>query len=431
MIYSRTMLDISFIRDNQEAVKTACRHKQLDENVVDELLAIDRDRRQLIAQVDELRQQMNANSQQVKQQVQAGQKPDPDLIATGKKIKSQLKELEPKLKELETSFQKLMYHIPNPPAHDVPVGKDESGNQVVRQEGKLPKFDFTPQSHQTLMENLDLLDTKSAVKIGGFRAYFLKNEALLLEQAVLNYALTKMVKAGFTPMSAPVLVKPETMWGTGYFPWGQEDHYRTQDDQYLAGTAEVALTAYHSGQTLAEKDLPIKMVGLSPCFRREVGSYGKDTQGVIRVHQFNKVEQVVYTVADEEVTSDWHQKMLGLSEELLKDLELPYQVLLMCTGDMGAGQRKKYDIETWFPAQNKYRETHSASYFNDFQARRLNIRYQAKDGSLKYVYTLNNTMAASPRLLAAIVENYQQVDGSIKIPTVLQSYLGKKVIKSL
>jgi seryl-tRNA synthetase len=196
----------------------------------------------------------------------------------------------------------------------------------------------------------------------------------------------------------------------------------------LAGTSEVALTAFHLDQTLSEKDLPIKMCGLSPCFRREVGSYGKDTQGIIRVHQFNKVEQVVYTVADEDVTREWHQRMLGLSERLLQELELPYQVLLMCTGDMGAGQRKKFDLETWFPAQEKYRETHSASYFNDFQSRRLNIKYQAKDGSTKYVYTLNNTMAASPRLLAAIVENYQQDDGSIKVPTVLQPILGKDVI---
>jgi seryl-tRNA synthetase len=278
------------------------------------------------------------------------------------------------------------------------------------------------------MESLDLLDTKRATAIGGFRSYFLKNDAVLLEQALLNFALQMMAKKGFSPMTAPVLVNTDAMWGTGYFPWGQEDHYKTQDEQILAGTSEVALTAYRQGETLAEKDLPIKMVGISPCFRREVGSYGKDTQGVIRVHQFNKVEQVVYTVADEEVTREWHQNMVSYSEELLQALELPYHVLLMCTGDMGAGQRKKYDIETWFPSQSTYRETHSASYFNDFQARRLNIRYQAKDGSLKYVYTLNNTVAASPRLLAAVIENYQQEDGSIAVPKVLQPFVGKEVI---
>jgi len=314
------------------------------------------------------------------------------------------------------------------PAEDVPVGQDESGNKVARTEGKLPKFDFEPKPHHELMEALEMLDTERGVKIAGFRGYFLKNDGLMLERALMDYALDLMVKYGFTPMNAPVLVNEETLVGTGYFPWGKDDHYVTQDGTYLTGTSEVALTAYYAGETLAEKDLPIKIAGISPCFRREVGSYGKDTQGVIRVHQFNKVEQVVYTVADEEETRRWHEQMLGYSEELLQGLGLPYQVMLMCTGDMGAGQRKKYDLETWFPAQGKYRETHSASYFNDFQSRRLNIRYQAQDGSLKYVYTLNNTVAASPRLLAAIVENYQQPDGTIIVPEVLQEYLGKEKI---
>ena len=351
-----------------------------------------------------------------------------ELVAKGKKIKDQLKQLEPQLRELEENFTQLMLAIPNPPADDVPVGADESGNQVARTEGQLPKFDFEPKQHHELMESLDMLDTERGVKIAGFRGYFLKNDGLLLERALMDYALDLMVKHGFTPMNAPVLVNQEMLVGTGYFPWGKEDHYVTQDGTYLTGTSEVALTAYHAGETLAEKDLPIKLTGISPCFRREVGSYGKDTQGVIRVHQFNKVEQVVYTVADEAETRKWHDQMLGFSEELLQGLGLPYQVLLMCTGDMGAGQRKKYDVETWFPAQDKYRETHSASYFNDFQSRRLNIRYQAQDGSLKYVYTLNNTVAASPRLVAAIVENYQQADGSIAVPEVLQKYLGKEKI---
>lgn len=269
------------------------------------------------------------------------------------------------------------------------------------------------------MTKLDWLDTERAVKIGGFRSYFLKGGGLRLEQKLLTLALNRLSEAGFTPMSVPVLVNEASLWGTGYFPWGKEDHYQTQDNQFLTGTAEVALTAYRQGEMLTEKDLPLQICGISPCFRREVGSYGKDTQGIVRVHQFNKVEQVVYTVADEAETRVWHEKMVGLAEQLLQDLELPYQVLLMCTGDMGAGQRKKYDIETWFPSQNTYRETHSASYFNDFQARRLNIRYQTSGGETKFVYTLNNTMAASPRLLAAIIENYQQADGTVKIPKVL------------
>lgn len=422
------MLDIQYIRDNAKTVQTACKNKQLDESLVEQLLAVDESRRELQVQVDELRQKSNQHADQIKRSVHEGNKPTPDQIATGKEIKSQIQEVEPNLKKAEDEFQKLMLQIPNVPAEDVPIGADESGNVIHKTVGEKPTFDFEPKQHHELMENLDMLDTSRAVKIGGFRSYFLKNDALLLEQAVLTYALQLLTNAGFTPMSAPILVNEEAMWGTGYFPWGNEDHYKTQDGQILAGTAEVALTAYRMGETLTEKDLPIKMCGLSPCFRREVGTYGKDTKGVIRVHQFNKVEQVVYTVADETETRKWHEKMTEFSERMLQDLELPYQVLLMCTGDMGAGQRKKYDIETWFPGQQKYRETHSASYFNDFQARRLDMKYQAKDGTTKYVYTLNNTMAATPRLLAAIIENYQQVDGSIQIPKVLVPFMGKETI---
>lgn len=423
------MLDIGYIRENTTTVKEAAKNKQLDTEVVDRVLAADETRRELIAKVQELRQQSNANAEAVKKAVAEGGKPSAEALEKGKKVKAQLKELEPQLKAAEDAFALAMLSVPNVPAEDVPVGKDETGNAVVRKEGSLPKFAFEPKPHQELMEALGMLETKRAVKIAGFRGYFLKNDGLLLEKALLDYALGLMMEHGFTPMSAPVLVNREALQGTGYFPWGEEDHYVTQDGSILAGTAEVALTAYNMDEVLAEKDLPVKMVGISPCFRREVGSYGKDTQGIVRVHQFNKVEQVVYTVADETVTREWHETMLGYSEELLKGLGLPYQVLLMCTGDMGAGQRKKYDLETWFPAQNVYRETHSASYFNDFQARRLNIRYQAKDGSLKHVYTLNNTVAASPRLLAAIVENYQQADGSIAVPKVLQKYLGKTEIR--
>lgn len=418
------MLDIAYIRNNPEIVRNACSQKQLDPTVVDELLQIDEKRRETQGAVDEIRRQINDNADAIKALVQAGKKPTSDLVNKGKKIKEQLKQSEPALKELEEEYQKLMYQIPNVPAKDVPVGEDESGNQVVRQVGQLPKFDFEPKPHHELMENLGMLDTKQAVKIGGFRSYFLKGAGVLLEQAILNYAMRKMIAAGFTPLSAPVLVNEEAMWGTGYFPWGQEDHYKTQDNQFLAGTSEVALTAFYQGQALNAKDLPIKMVGISPCFRREIGSHGKDTQGIIRVHQFNKIEQVVYTVASERETREWHEKMTGFAEELLQDLGLSYQVLLMCTGDMGAGQRKKYDIETWFPSQKKYRETHSASYFNDFQSRRLNIKYKSQDGTQKYVYTLNNTMAATPRLLAAVVENYQQKDGSIVVPEVLREFVG-------
>jgi len=422
------MLDINYIRENADTVTKACKNKQLDSSIVDQLLAVDKKRRELQVKVDALKKQSNDHVKTIKEAVHAGGIPTPEQISKGKEIKAEIQAVEPEQKIVQEEFEKLMYQIPNVPADDVPVGTNEDGNIVDRVVGDVTKFDFKAKQHHELMEDLDILDTKRAVKIGGFRSYFLKGDGLLLEQAVLAYALNLLNTAGFTPMSAPILVNEEVMWGTGYLPWGKEDHYYTQDGDILAGTSEVALTAYHMGETLTEKDLPIKMCGLSPCFRREVGTHGKDTQGIVRVHQFNKVEQVVYTIADEQETRAWHKKMTGFSEQLLKDLGLPYQVLLMCTGDMGAGQRKKYDIETWFPGQNKYRETHSASYFNDFQARRLNIKYQASDGTTKYVYTLNNTMAATPRLLAAIIENYQQIDGTIKVPKVLVPYMGKETI---
>lgn len=417
------MLDIQFIRENPDQVRTAAQNKQLNPEIVNRVLAVDEKRRQLIQQVDVLRHQINTHADQVKTKVQAGQKPTSDQIETGRKLKEKLKNIEPELKQTEAVFTDLMLQVPNVPAADVPIGADETGNEVIKTVGERTKFDFTPLPHHQLMEELDLVDTARAVNIGGFRSYFLKNEAVLLEQALLNFALEKMIAHGFTPMTAPVLVNKAALVGTGYFPWGEEDHYQTQDEQILAGTSEVALTSYRMNEVLTEKDLPLMMTAISPCFRREVGSHGKDTQGIIRVHQFNKVEQVVYTIADEEVTREWHEKITGISEELLQELGLPYQVLVMCTGDMGAGQRKKYDIETWFPAQNKYRETHSSSYFNDFQARRLNIRYQDKKGELKYVYTMNNTVAATPRLLAAVIENYQRADGSIAIPQALQKFL--------
>ncbi len=424
------MLDINYIREHEQVVRQAMLDKQLETQSLDELLSIDQKRRKMLQKVEEGRSKVNKNAAKIKTGLKNGSgRPDEKLVQLGKQLKEDLKKIEAKLKAIEEAFNEFNLQIPNVPAADVPVGKDETGNQVIRQVGEKIKFNFPAKTHEELMEALDLVDVKRAVKIGGFRSYILKNEAVLLEQALLNFALKILVEEGFTPMTVPVLVKKEAMTGTGYFPWGKQDHYYTQDEQILAGTSEVALTSFHSGEVLREKDLPVKMAGISPCFRREVGTYGKDTKGIIRVHQFNKIEQVVYTVADEEVTSQWHEKMVALSERLLQDLAIPYQVLLMCTGDMGAGQRKKYDIESWFPGQNKYRETHSASYFNDFQARRLNMKYRAIDGTTKFVYTLNNTMAASPRLLAAVIENYQKADGSIGIPKVLQPWMGKDLIK--
>jgi seryl-tRNA synthetase len=416
------MLDINYIKNNPEVVKDGARNKNLNPNIVDEVLRYDQQRRELLGKVEKIRAEKNEVDRKLK-----SERTD-DLIAQSKQFKEDLKDIEPDLKKVMDAYEELMLQVPNPPAHDVPVGKDESGNVVVKTHGEKRQFDFKPKEHFELAEALNLYDTKRAVRIAGTRAYFLKGELMLLERAILDYALEKMVKEGFMPMTVPWMVNKDAMTGTGYFPWGEEDHYRTQDGQSLIGTSEVSLTSYHKDELLNHKDLPIKLCGISPCYRREVGSYGKDTKGFFRLHQFTKVEMVVLMPADEEETRAMHDKMLGYAESLLQELGLPYQVLLMCTGDMGAGQRRKYDVETWFPGQNKYRETHSDSYFNDFQSRRLNMRYQDKDGTTKFVYTLNNTVAATPRLLAAILENYQEADGSITIPEVLRSRMPFKKI---
>lgn len=411
------MIDIKLLRLNPELFEKAVKDKQLTLDIA-HVLEIDAKQQELSKIVQTNREERNLLTSGVKG------KPTEEQIAKGKELRDRLEKEEAALRAVEEELQEWLYKIPNPPATDVPVGHDESGNVEVKKVGEIPQFSFTPKPHEDLAVGVDGVDFKRAVKIAGTRAYILKGDLVLLEQALLRFALDSMVAQGFTPMTVPWMVNPEAMWGTGYFPWGIEDHYTTQDGQALIGTSEVGLTAYYQDEILEEKDLPIKLVGISPCFRREVGSYGKDTKGFIRVHQFNKVEQVVLTIADEDETRTWHEKMLELSERLLQELGLAYHVLLMCTGDMGAGQRKKYDIETWFPSQDAYRETHSASYFNDFQARRLNMRYRDKAGNIKYVYTLNNTVAATPRLLAAVIENYQQEDGSIVIPEVLRKYMG-------
>lgn len=413
------MLDIQFIRDHPEKIKKAARDKQLNPKVVDEVLRLDNERRKLIVEVENLRSKRNQLSKELSKKRSA------KLQQEATEVKKQLKDIEPQLKKTDAAFNDLMLQVPNVPDPEVPVGPDESGNQVVRRWGTPPKFTFSPRDHIELGQMLDLVDIERGVKVGGFRSFFTKNELVLMEYGLLDYALRYMISQGFTPLTVPWLVNDEALYGTGFFPWGIEDHYVTQDGKKLIGTAEVSLTAYHAGEIFNEEDLPKKLVGISPCFRREVGSYGKDTRGIFRLHQFNKVEQVVLHAADKKESQHWHERMLGFAEDILRELELPYQVVLMCTGDMGAGQVKKFDLETWYPAQQKYRETHSDSYFYDFQARRLNIRYRSHQGDIKFVYTLNNTVTATPRVLGAILENYQRKDGSVIVPKILRPYVGK------
>jgi seryl-tRNA synthetase len=329
------------------------------------------------------------------------------------------------LAPLEQEFERLMLQVPNIPAPDVPEGLTEADNVEVRRWGEPPAFPFTPRDHVELGEGLDLIDLQRAARIAGTRTYYLKNEAVLLELAVLRFTLDHMIRKGFTPMLVPHLVRDEAMLGTAYFPGGEEQAYRVEKDELnLIGTSEVPLTAYHYDEILNEAELPKRYVGLSSCYRREAGTYGRDTRGIYRIHQFQKVEQVIICVADEQVSIDEHEGIVRNAEEVLQALQLPYRVVTVCGGDLGLPQVKKYDIETWMPSRQAYAETHSASRFYDFQARRLKLRYRDRQGKVQYAHTLNNTVIASPRILIPLLEVYQQGDGTVVVPAVLRPYMG-------
>lgn len=423
------MLDINYIKENPDKVKQGIKNKNLNPDVVDNLLAVDKKRRDLIGQVEQIRSQRNALNEKLKKERKQ------EIIEESVKYKIKLENLEPELKKLQESFDQLMLQIPNIPLDEVPVGKDESGNKVVKTWGEKPKFDFKPKDHIELGVSLNMLDLERGAKVAGFRGYYLKNDGVLLQMALMQYTLNKFIQKGYTPIIPPIINNRQAFINSGHLPWGNKETYRLAEDEtdpandyFLAGTAEVPLVSYYAGETLKEKDLPIKLVGISPCYRREIGNYGKDTKGFYRVHEFFKVEQVVLCKADINESIKIHEQMLEYSQEILKNLNLHHQVLLMCTGDMGEPQAKKYDIETWMPGREAFGETASDSIVTDFQARRANIRYQDKDG-LKFPHMLNNTAAPSTRLLIAIWENYQQKDGSIKVPSVLVPFVGKEVIK--
>jgi len=412
------MLDINFIKDNLDLCKTAAKNKNREVEW-GKLLSLDETRRKLIISVEDLRAQRNEISR----------KPIEQARVEGKQIKESLKGLEEELRRVEEELQILLLTVPNVPDKSAPVGKDSSGNVEVKKWGDMPVFDFTPKDHIALARINDLVDFERGAKVGGFRAYFLKNEAVLMEMGILWYTMRKLVTKGYIPLMAPSLVKEFTLFGNGQFPWGRDEVYHFEkDDVYLAGTAEVPVTAYYSDEILKEEDLPKKFVAFSPCFRREAGSYGKDTKGLYRLHQFNKVEQLIISTNDSGKSLTLLEELLANAEEILQDLKLPYRVISMCTGDMGEPQVKKYDIEAWMPSRNSYGETMSDSFMGDFQARRLKIRYRTKDGKTQFCHTLNNTAIASPRILIPIVENYQQKDGSIRVPKVLVPFVGKDVI---
>jgi seryl-tRNA synthetase len=421
------MLDIKFIRENKDIVLAGAKKKHIDFDV-EKLLTVDDKRRELMASIDKKRAEQNETSDKIIKISDPLEKSK--IVAEMKSLKDSLQKEEEELKGVMHDWQMLMISVPNVPDISVPDGVDDKDNKEIKTWGEIPKFDFTPKNHIDLMQDLGMLDLERGTKVSGFRGYFLKGDGARLEFALWQFTQDFFEKrGGFVPMIVPSLLKRELLLGTGYLPQGEEDLYKTQDGEYLSGTAEVATMGYFMDEILNKKDLPTKMLSFSSAFRREAGSHGKDTKGILRVHEFYKFEQVVLCEASHEQSVKYHEEIQKNTEELTEALGLPYHVVINCGGDLGLGQVKKYDIEVWLPSENTYRETGSASYFHDFQSRRLNIRYRDDDGKLKFVHSMNNT-ALSGRPLIMIIENYQQADGSIKIPEVLQPYMGGKEVIS-
>ncbi len=431
------MLDIKFIRENAEGLKKAIKDKNIDLDL-DKLLKIDEKRVIAIQYVEELKAEKNKLNELMKMAKDEAERKE--IIGQGTAVKEKLAIAEPEYDAIRKKFEELMVKAPIIPSADTPVGKDDSGNVEVYKRGEIPKFSFKPKTHIELAEDLDIVDFERGSKVAGYRGYYLKNEGALLAMALMMYALKKMVAKGYNPMIPPTLVKEFALFGSGYFK-GTEynsesdniyqiatrdkemDGQVSKEKKFLVGTAEPSLLAYFSNETMDEKDLPIKVCGFSQCYRSEIGDYGKDNKGLYRVHEFMKVEQVVVSKADIEESTAIQEEMVGISEELHSDLGLPYRKLQICTGDMPPGKYRAFDLEAWMPGLSRWGETGSASNFVDWQSRRLNIKYKDKNGKKQFAYLLNNTALPSVRPLIAILENYQQADGSVKIPEVLLPYM--------
>ena len=415
------MLDMQFIREHPDKVKQNNKIRKCAAPV-DDILKLDAERRGILTDIGEKRAELKAGSKK---------KPSPDEIKKLKSLGDSIKKLEEKLSPIESALHELLIQLPNITHESVPEGRDETGNQEIKTWGKKPEFGFPIKDHAELGAALDLIDTDRGAKVSGARFWYLKNDLVMLEFALIQYSAHFMRAKGFTPMLPPMLVREAAMFGTGFFPADKNEIYKVnadEDDLYLIGTAEVPLASYHSDETIDLANGPLKYFAFSSCFRREAGTYGKDTTGIIRGHQFDKVEMFVF--CREEDSWDMHEDMLAIAEEFWQSLKIPYHVLNMCSGDIGAPNAKKYDIEGWFPSQNQYRELASCSNDTDFQARRLNIKYK-HGGTLTYSHTLNNTVCALGRTMVAIMENYQQKDGSIEIPKVLRDYMaGQKKIQA-
>ena len=415
------MLDIQIIRNETERVKAAVARKKFAVDI-DELLSVDAQRRELAGQVDDLR----AERKEVASSIPRLEGEDKAAaIAQGRALRERITELEETQRQTESRFDELMLLVPGLPVDGIPDGSSDEDNVEVRRVGEVPTFDFEPQDHVTLCETLGLADFTRAAKFAGGRAYLLTGHGALLEYAVTRFAMDTLMVRGWSPMVVPLLVNERAMYGTGFFPHGLEDTYQLpNDDLYLVGTSEVSLVSIHRDEVLAAEQLPIRYAGMTTCFRREAGNYGRDTRGLYRVHQFQKVEQVSIIEASEAASEAEHYRLLDNSETILKALGIPYRVALACTQELGMGQARKHEIESWMPSRQAYCETHSCSTMHDFQARRSRIRYrpEAKAKPL-FTHTLNNTAIASPRFLIPLLELNQQADGSVVIPEVLRPYM--------
>ncbi len=418
------MLDIKFIRENKDIVALGAKKKHVAINI-DDLIKIDDTRRELLTSIEKKRAEQNGVSEKV---AKAGDAERQTLIESMKHLKVGLQEQEEKLKEVMKNWQTLMLQVPNVPDMSVPDGETDADNREAKTWGDKPKFSFEPKDHVELMTKLGMVDFERGSKVHGFRGYFLIGDGARLSFAIWQYAMKFYGDKKFTPVITPTIVRKVSLYGTGHLPGDVEDFYMTQDGDALAGTAEVPLMSFHSDETLELAQLPKRYLGFSPCYRREAGAHSKDVKGLIRVHEFYKFEQLILCEANHETSVTFHEEINRNTEEFMESLGLPYRTVVNCGGDLGLGQVKKYDIELWVPKEGKYREISSASYFHDFQTRRLNIRYRDVEGKLRYAHSLNCTALPSPRILVSLVENFQQADGSIKIPDVLVPFMGKDVI---
>lgn len=437
------MLDIKFIRENADKIKEAAKNKNIDIDI-DKLLEVEEKRRAIQTEIDNIRARRNEIAKASK-----GGRPTDEQIKEGKELKESIASKEADFREIDEKYFELMVKVPTVPSKDTPVGKSEDENQEIFKWGTPTKFDFEPKSHIDLGEDLDLIDFERGTKVAGYRGHYIKNEAVMLQMALMMYGLTTLIQKGFTPMIPPTLIREFGLFGSGYFSGKKFDEevdeiYKIannekdsegnmkKEDKFLVGTSEPSLLAYYANEVLEEKQLPMKLCGFSQCYRSEIGSYGKDTKGIYRVHEFMKIEQVCICPADIEIADKMHTEMVEISKGIHEELGIPYRQLAICTGDMSAGKYKMFDLEAWMPSRDGYGETGSASNFVDWQSRRLNVKYKTKEGDRKYVYMLNNTAIPSPRMLIAIMENYQQKDGSIIVPEVLRKYMPngmEKIVK--